>query len=93
MPCKCWQVGENPSSDPGQKRANALKAEFKTADCADAMAALSPQENRLRLSKMSQQFRCKHAKHGMGSVPFGKGPAYYAEPVKAYFNLTDKEEF
>lgn len=90
---------DDPESEAGQKRINKLSSKPLIAPTA-IVVALSPQENNDKAIYIEDVSAVSAAvqnilleAHGMGLGAIWKsGPAYYAEPVKEYFKLTDNEE-
>lgn len=90
---------DDPASEAGQKRIKKLSAKPLIAPTA-IVVALSPKagndkaiyiEDVSAVSAAVQNILL--AAHGLGLGAIWKsGPAYYAEPVKKYFNLTEEEE-
>lgn len=90
---------DNPASEAGQKRIKKLSEKPLIAPTA-IVVALSPQagndkaiyiEDVSAVSAAVQNILL--AAHGLGLGAIWKsGPAYYAEPVKKYFELSEEEE-
>ncbi|CEA03585.1 Putative NAD(P)H nitroreductase YdjA [Jeotgalicoccus saudimassiliensis] len=90
---------DDPDSEAGQKRIKKLSSKPLIAPTA-IVVALSPQEGNEKAIYIEDVSAVSAAvqnilleAHGMGLGAIWKsGPAYYAEPVKQYFNLTEEEE-
>lgn len=90
---------DDPASEEGQKRIKKLSSKPLIAPTA-IVVALSPEENNNKAIYIEDVSAVSAAvqnllleAHGMGLGAIWKsGPAYYAEPVKAYFNLREDEE-
>lgn len=90
---------DDPASEAGQKRIKKLSAKPLIAPTA-IVVALSPKagnekaiyiEDVSAVSAAVQNILLEAHGLGLGAI-WKSGPAYYAEPVKNYFNLTEKEE-
>lgn len=90
---------DDPSSEAGQKRIKKISSKPLIAPTA-IVVALSPQagnekaiyiEDVSAVSAAVQNILLEAHGLGLGAI-WKSGPAYYAEPVKKYFNLTDEEE-
>lgn len=90
---------DDPSSEAGQKRIKKISAKPLIAPTA-IVVALSPKPDNEKAIYIEDVSAVSAAvqnilleAHGMGLGAIWKsGPAYYAEPVKQYFNLTAAEE-
>lgn len=90
---------DDPASEAGQKRIKKLSSKPLIAPTA-IVVALSPEkgndkaiyiEDVSAVSAAVQNILLEAHGLGLGAI-WKSGPAYYAEPVKQYFNLTDDEE-
>ena len=90
---------DDPASEAGQKRIKKLSSKPLIAPTA-IVVALSPEkgndkaiyiEDVSAVSAAVQNILLEAHGLGLGAI-WKSGPAYYAEPVKKYFNLTDDEE-
>lgn len=90
---------DDPESEAGQKRIKKISSKPLIAPTA-IVVALSPQsgnekaiyiEDVSAVSAAVQNILLEAHGLGLGAI-WKSGPAYYAEPVKKYFNLTDEEE-
>lgn len=90
---------DDPASEAGQKRIKKISSKPLIAPTA-IVVALSPEkgndkaiyiEDVSAVSAAVQNILLEAHGLGLGAI-WKSGPAYYAEPVKKYFNLTDDEE-
>ncbi len=90
---------DDPASEAGQKRIKKLSSKPLIAPTA-IVVALSPEkgndkaiyiEDVSAVSAAVQNILLEAHGLGLGAI-WKSGPAYYAEPVKKYFNLADDEE-
>lgn len=90
---------DDPESEAGQNRIKKISSKPLVAPTA-IVVALSPKvgnekaiyiEDVSAVSAAVQNILLEAHGLGLGAI-WKSGPAYYAEPVKKYFNLTDEEE-